>query len=191
MKRREFIALLSGVAAGWPLAARAQQSIPAIGYLAATTLDDYTTPQIGAFRQGLKESGFVEEQNLTIARTCGLCPFPSDGPVCWAYSKIASSLPSALAAKQVTSTIPIDLLLADIVAKRFLVPERGIIFQERVRIAGKGQHESFQRHIVTRVVNRDGPEGACRSGAHRCRGGIDAGVPANNRAVLGGKDKYG
>jgi hypothetical protein len=46
------------------------------------------------------------------------------------------------------------LLLADIVAKRFLVPERGIIFQERVRIAGKGQHESLQRH---RFVHRELP----------------------------------
>jgi putative tryptophan/tyrosine transport system substrate-binding protein len=65
MRRRDFIKGIAGSAAAWPLAARAQQPIPAIGYLGANTLDNnYTMPQIGAFRQGLKESGLVEERDL-------------------------------------------------------------------------------------------------------------------------------
>jgi putative tryptophan/tyrosine transport system substrate-binding protein len=96
---------------------RAQQSPSAIGYLAATTLDDYTTPQIGAFRQGLKESGFVEEQNLTILFQWAdghydRLPALATELVSRNVSVIfASSLPSALAAKQVTSTIPIVFVM--------------------------------------------------------------------------------
>jgi len=48
MRRRDF--LMGSAAAAWSLAAHAQQPIPAIGYLSAATLDDYTKPQIGAFR---------------------------------------------------------------------------------------------------------------------------------------------
>jgi len=56
MRRRDFLKVITGSAAVWPLTAHAQQPIPAIGYLSAATLDDYTKPQIGAFRQGLKET---------------------------------------------------------------------------------------------------------------------------------------
>jgi putative tryptophan/tyrosine transport system substrate-binding protein len=68
MRRRDFVKVVaSSLAVAWPLAARAQQPIPAIGYLGANTLDNnYTMPQIGAFRQGLEESGLVEERDLTI-----------------------------------------------------------------------------------------------------------------------------
>jgi putative ABC transport system substrate-binding protein len=119
MNRRDFVTLL-GSAAAWPVAARAQQpAVPVVGYL------NFRGPGqdphlLSAFREGLKEIGFVEGQNVTIEyRWAGgqydRQPALAADLVRRRVSVIValSGLPSALAAKGATSTIPIVFAVAD------------------------------------------------------------------------------
>ena len=65
MRRREFLGVLGGAAVLVPLAARAQQQMPVVGFLNASAPDGYSD-RLRALRQGLKESGYVEGENVAI-----------------------------------------------------------------------------------------------------------------------------
>jgi len=111
MKRREFISLLGGVAA-WPLAARAEQTIPLIGFLYTDQTSSEAAPFIAAFHQGLREAGFIEGQNVTVeyrwvGRQYDRLPAIAAEMVHRQVAVIVGNTPPALAAKKATSTIPI------------------------------------------------------------------------------------
>ena len=116
MRRRRFITLL-GSTVVLPFVARAQQRMPVIGYLSATAPGGYSTPLITAFRQGLYEIGFAEDQNVAIefrwaeGRYDRLPALAAELVNRGVAVILAGSLPSALAAKQATSAIPIVFVM--------------------------------------------------------------------------------
>jgi putative tryptophan/tyrosine transport system substrate-binding protein len=123
MRRREFIALV-GSATLWPLAGRAQQQrMPVIGFLHSASPDTYAS-QLNAFRESLKESGFVEGQNVAIEYRWAendITRLPTMAAEL-AHRDVSvivagGSPLSALAAKSATTTIPIVFMnVADPVA---------------------------------------------------------------------------
>jgi len=112
--RRKFLAtLVGGAAAAWPRAVRAQQqaAMPVIGFLRDTSLTD-ATHLVAAFRQGLKEAGFIEGQNVMVEYRLAEHQ-PHQLPAVVAdlvrqhVSLIVGNTASALAAKSATTTVPI------------------------------------------------------------------------------------
>ena len=112
MRRRDFVTLIGAVTAAWPLATSAQQpAMPVVGFVRSVSLAD-AADLVAAFRQGLKETGYVEGQNVVIElrsaeghldRLPALVGDLIHRPV----AAIVGNLNSALAAKAATTTIPI------------------------------------------------------------------------------------
>ena len=118
LKRRDFITLLGSATAAWPHAARAQQAMPAIGFL-ASQLPDAITDRLRGFRQGLKDTGYVEGENVAIVYRFAenqddRLPTLAAELVSRRVAVIATAGPPAtFAAKAATTTIPIIFVVGD------------------------------------------------------------------------------
>ena len=119
MRRREFISLIGGVAAMWPLAARAQRTpLPVIGFLNSVSPQPFAN-YVAGFRAGLKETGYIDGQNVAIEfrwaeghydRLPGMAADLVRRQVAVLVS--TGGAPSVVAAKAATSTIPIVFTIA-------------------------------------------------------------------------------
>jgi putative ABC transport system substrate-binding protein len=118
MQRREFVTLLGSAVAVWPIVAHAQQpKMPVIGFLDPTSSDTFEG-RLRGFRQGLKETGYVEGENVAIVyrfaeNQMDRLPELVADLVRRQVAVIATLANGALVAKAATTTIPVVFLLAE------------------------------------------------------------------------------
>jgi putative tryptophan/tyrosine transport system substrate-binding protein len=118
MRRRDFIKAVAGSAAAWPFVAGAQPSLPVVGFLSSVSADVYVT-RLNAFRQGLKEAGYVEGQNVAVeyrwaeGHNDRLPALAADLVRRGVTVLVAGGgTPTAMAAKAATTTIPVVFAVA-------------------------------------------------------------------------------
>jgi putative ABC transport system substrate-binding protein len=127
VKRRDFLALIGGTAAAWPLAVSAHPGTPVIGIVSIRSADDVSSAPVDAFRQGLIEAGYVPGQNVAVeyrwaANQLDRLPAFATELVRRPVSVIAAmGTASAQAAKAASTTLPIVFLTADDPVKLGLV----------------------------------------------------------------------
>src|SRR5216683_5116678 len=116
MRRRQFIKFF-GAGVAWPLVARAQQSLPLIGYMTSRSLKD-SEPHTAAFLRGLGETGYVPGQNVRIEYRWADGHYERLPEIAVELAKLplaalvaAGGEPSAIAAKSATATVPIIFLI--------------------------------------------------------------------------------
>jgi putative ABC transport system substrate-binding protein len=115
MRRRKFLGVLGGAAAAWPFAARAQQpAMPVVGFLRS---DSPAEGLVAAFRQGLKEAGFIEGQNIAIEfrwadNNPDRVPMLAAELIRRPVAVIVANSPTARVVKAATATVPIVFALA-------------------------------------------------------------------------------
>ena len=117
MRRREFITLIGGAAAGWPIAARGQQAgVPVIGFLASAA--PFDPHNLSEFRKALTDAGYVDGETVAIEvraaeRYDQLPAMAADLVRRRVAVIVAAALPAALAAKTATTAIPIVFFAGD------------------------------------------------------------------------------
>src|SRR5215470_18539371 len=117
MRRRDFITLLGGTAVTWPLAADAQPVMPVIGFLGSDSVDLYTD-RLRALREGLKQTGYAEGQNVAVeyrwaeGRNDRLPELAADLVRRRVAVLVGSTTPTVLALKAATTQIPIVFFVA-------------------------------------------------------------------------------
>jgi putative ABC transport system substrate-binding protein len=168
MRRREFISLLGGAAAAWPLAARAQQpgKLPTIGFLGASTVS-MQGPRTAAFVQRLRELGWIEGRTFVIevrwaeGRSERAAEIAAEFVRLKVDIVIAAGTALTLAAKQATSTIPIVFTGAGDPVATGLVASCGIDVPNWCFEESPGMGAIHERDYD----NRPGSSQACFSGS--------------------------